>query len=93
MSFTIITLDPTNYFDALVFQENFFNAQLEKKNNGEKTSDTLIFLQHTPVYTLGKSGDINNLKIPIEDQMNIEKQDYQPRIGCGFVSLWRRQPV
>ena len=67
MSFTIITLDPTNYFDALVFQENFFNAQLEKKNNGEKTSDTLIFLQHTPVYTLGKSGDINNLKIPIEE--------------------------
>ena len=67
MSFTIITLDPTNYFDALVFQENFFNAQLEKKNNGEKTSDTLIFLQHTPVYTLGKSGDINNLKIPLEE--------------------------
>ncbi|MDB4083280.1 lipoyl(octanoyl) transferase LipB [Vicingaceae bacterium] len=67
MSFTIITLDPTNYLDALVFQENFFNAQLEKKDNGEKTSDTLIFLQHTPVYTLGKSGDINNLKIPIEE--------------------------
>ena len=67
MSFTIITLEPTNYMDALMFQENFFNAQLERKAKGEKTSNTLILLQHTPVYTLGKSGDISNLKIPIED--------------------------
>ena len=67
MSFTTITLEPTNYMDALMFQENFFNAQLVKKAKGEKTSNTLILLQHTPVYTLGKSGDISNLKIPIED--------------------------
>tara|TARA_B110000046_G_scaffold23553_1_gene22477 strand:+ start:7740 stop:8393 length:654 start_codon:yes stop_codon:yes gene_type:complete len=67
MSFTIITLNLTNYLDALVFQEKNFNDQLEKKNKGKKTSDTLILLQHTPVYTLGKSGDINNLKIPLEE--------------------------
>ena len=67
MSFTLITLDPTNYLDALLFQETFFNAQLEKKDKGENTSNTLILLQHTPVYTLGKSGDINNLKVPIEE--------------------------
>ncbi len=67
MSFTIITLNLTNYLDALMFQEKNFNDQLEKKDKGEKTSDTLILLQHTPVYTLGKSGDINNLKIPLEE--------------------------
>lgn len=67
MSFTLITLDPTNFLDALLFQETFFNAQLEKKDKGENTSNTLILLQHTPVYTLGKSGDINNLKVPIEE--------------------------
>ena len=67
MSFTTITLEPTNYMDALMFQENFFNAQLVKKAKGEKTSNTLILLQHTPVYTLGKSGDISNLKVPIEE--------------------------
>ncbi|MFT6166883.1 MAG: lipoyl(octanoyl) transferase [Vicingaceae bacterium] len=67
MSFTLITLEPTNYLDALLFQETFFNAQLEKKDNEENTSNTLILLQHTPVYTLGKSGDINNLKVPIEE--------------------------
>ena len=67
MSYTIITLEPTNYLDALTFQENFFNAKLEKKANSEETENTLILLQHTPVYTLGKSGDISNLKVPIEE--------------------------
>lgn len=67
MSFTVITLEPTNYLDALIFQENFFHAQLEKKAKGIPTANTLILLQHTPVYTLGKSGDINNLKVPIEE--------------------------
>ncbi len=67
MSYTLITLEPTNYLDALTFQENFFNAQLEKKANSEETENTLILLQHTPVYTLGKSGDISNLKVPIEE--------------------------
>lgn len=67
MSFTTITLEPTNYEDALMFQESFFNGQLERKANGKKTNNTLILLQHTPVYTLGKSGDLSNLKIPIEE--------------------------
>ena len=67
MSYTLITLEPTNYLDTLTFQENFFNAQLEKKANSEETENTLILLQHTPVYTLGKSGDISNLKVPIEE--------------------------
>lgn len=67
MNFTLITLEPTNYLHALMFQENFFNAQLEKRAKGEKTTNTLILLQHTPVYTLGKSGDMSNLKVPIEE--------------------------
>jgi len=67
MSFTTITLNPTNYMDALAFQEIFFDAQLEKKAKGEKTNNTLILLQHTPVYTLGKSGKVENLKVPIEE--------------------------
>lgn len=67
MSFTTIILDCTNYVDALMFQENFFNAQLEKKAKDEKTSNTLILLEHPLVYTLGKSGDESNLKVPIEE--------------------------
>ena len=67
MSFNLITIEPTSYLDGLMFQENFFNAQLEKKAKNQPTSNTLIFLQHNPVYTIGKSGDLSNLKIPIEN--------------------------
>lgn len=57
----------TNYKDALEFQEFVFNAQLEKLEKGEKTANNLILLEHEHVYTLGKSGDIKNLKVPIEE--------------------------
>lgn len=67
MKFDILQLDKTSYQDALMLQENLFNAQLEKLTNNEATTNTLIILQHNPVYTLGKSGNVENLKIPIED--------------------------
>ena len=67
MSFNVVTLEPTNYLDALIFQENFFHAQLERKAKGVATTNTLILLQHLPVYTIGKSGNLDNLKIPIEE--------------------------
>ena len=40
----------------------------------KKTSNYLIFLEHNPVYTLGKSGDINNLLIDysVLNKNNIE---------------------
>ncbi len=66
MSFNLITLGPTDYSTASIFQEVLFNASLEKKAREEKTTNYLILLEHTPVYTLGKSGDLENLKVPIE---------------------------
>jgi len=66
MTFNLITLEETSYLNGLMLQENLFNAQLEKKAKAEPTTNYLILLQHQPVYTLGKSGDIENLKVPIE---------------------------
>ena len=60
-------MDRTDYADALELQESLFQKQLDNKAAEEPTTNTLIFLQHEPVYTLGKSGDINNLKRPIEE--------------------------
>jgi lipoyl(octanoyl) transferase len=60
-------LGVTPYQTALELQELYFHSQLEKLEKGEPTTNTLIFLQHTPVYTLGKSGDIKNLKVPVEN--------------------------
>lgn len=65
--FDYLYLSETPYEVALNVQELFFNAQVEKVSKGKTTRNTLIFLQHTPVYTLGKSGDIKNLKVPIEE--------------------------
>lgn len=67
MNFSLLHLEPTSYLDGLMLQENLFNAQLEKKAKHEQPTNTLIFLEHTPVYTLGKSGDLSNLKKPIEE--------------------------
>jgi lipoyl(octanoyl) transferase len=51
------------------YQETYFQKILDIKINNRRTDqqkDTpnyLIFVEHPHVYTLGKSGDINNLKI------------------------------
>lgn len=51
------------YTEALARQETLFNRILDNKRN--KVTDnlnTLMLVEHNPVYTLGKSGDLNNLK-------------------------------
>ncbi|MEQ8907933.1 MAG: lipoyl(octanoyl) transferase LipB [Vicingaceae bacterium] len=60
-------LDRTDYAAALQLQETLFEAQLEKLKAEKPTTNTLIYLQHDPVYTLGKSGDEANLKVSVEE--------------------------
>lgn len=64
--FNFFQLNQTDYGDALTFQKYLFDEQLDRINKNQKTEDYLIFLQHKPVYTLGKSGDEKNLIVPIE---------------------------
>ena len=57
------------YKEAWLFQEKFFNKILEIKsknrNEGTKiaTENNLIFCEHPHVYTLGNSGNKNNLLV------------------------------
>ena len=57
------------YKKAWEFQEVFFNKTLEikSKNRNEgtnlKTENYLIFCEHPHVYTLGNSGNQNNLLV------------------------------
>tara|TARA_R110000868_G_scaffold111053_6_gene300181 strand:- start:1460 stop:2119 length:660 start_codon:yes stop_codon:yes gene_type:complete len=67
MAFNYLTINQTNYADALLLQEVLFEELLQSKGKEKPLKSTLIFLQHSPVYTLGKSGDIKNLKVPIEE--------------------------
>ena len=58
-----------DYKDSWEYQEMLFKQILEqkvrnrRKNLREKTPNYLLFVEHPHVYTLGKSGDINNLLI------------------------------
>ena len=66
--FKILDLGKMGYGEALEIQEKLFREILESKRNGQKHDlNTLILVEHTPVYTLGKSGDLNNLKRKPED--------------------------
>jgi lipoyl(octanoyl) transferase len=61
-TFKLLDLGRMSYEDALAKQEALFNGILDKKRLGEShTDNTLILVEHNPVYTLGKSGDESNL--------------------------------
>lgn len=58
-----------DYKETWEYQERLFQGILQQKiknrreNLSAKTSNYLLFVEHPHVYTLGKSGDINNLLI------------------------------
>ena len=51
----------TEYNQAWDNQEKLFNETLHRKIQGLQTENHLIFCEHPPVYTLGRSGDENNM--------------------------------
>ncbi len=65
-------LGVVDYAQAFEIQTNFFNEILAIKSSNLKENSTaitpnyLLFLEHPHVYTLGKSGDINNLLLSKE---------------------------
>ena len=69
-----------DYQKAVEYQTTIFNKIIDQKLknrksvNKEITQNHLIFVEHPNVYTLGKSGDINNLLLSKED---LEKKEIQ----------------
>jgi lipoyl(octanoyl) transferase len=49
------------YNEAWTKQESLFNGSIEKKMQGLPTDNYLVFCEHPHVYTLGKSGDEQNM--------------------------------
>lgn len=62
-------LGRVNYKEAWEYQEKLFQqtVDLKVRNRREQlrlsTSNYLLFVEHNPVYTLGKSGDFSNLLV------------------------------
>lgn len=66
--FNVLDLGRMSYAEALEVQEKIFQQILDHKKNGQSHNlNTLILVEHNPVYTLGKSGDLSNLKRSPED--------------------------
>ena len=69
-----------DYQKAVDYQTKIFNKIIDQKLknrksvNKEITQNHLILVEHPNVYTLGKSGDINNLLLSKED---LEKKEIQ----------------
>ncbi len=68
------------------YQEEIFAKTIEvktknrKENTSVETDNTLIFCEHPHVYTLGKSGDENNLLV---------KAEYLKTLGASFYKINR----
>ena len=71
------------------YQENIFNSTIAQKiinrnsepNNQIETSSHLLFVEHPHVYTLGKSGDSNNLLISNQELENKQAAYYKINRG------------
>lgn len=57
----LIDWQTIDYKEAWDRQEELFNAQIERKNRGEQTENNLIYCFHPHVYTIGKSGNEQNM--------------------------------
>ena len=78
-SFEVVDLGRMSYAQALLEQEKLFNGILEKKRQGIVHNDsTLLLVEHNPVYTLGKSGDLKNL---IHDPKDIGAEFFKASRG------------
>lgn len=84
-----IHLGKKNYQEAWDFQEQLFAKVVENKISNRKlptgeqtpTNNYLIFCSHPHVYTLGKSGDLNNLLL--DENGLIEKKATFYKINRG----------
>lgn len=69
-------------------------AGLESPAEGELLSTThhLLFVEHPPVYTLGKSGDVKNILIS-EEEMKLRGIEYYPTNRGGDITFHGPQQI
>lgn len=71
-----VNLGTVEYQKAYEIQLQYFNKNIEAKLNKQPTTNTVLFVEHPHVYTLGKSGNYANLIIP---------QAFLEKINATFV--------
>ncbi len=77
-----IDLGKISYESAYEKQEAYFNKVLQRKNEaGHPAENYVLFCEHPHVYTLGKSGDENNLLVNQLQLRNIEAEFHKTNRG------------
>jgi len=72
----IIDLGQKSYIDSLKIQEEYFNSIIDlkrsnrKKENPIPTDNYLLWVEHPPVFTLGKSGKMEHLLLNQQTLVN-----------------------
>ncbi len=88
----IIELGVKSYNDSLKIQEELFQKTIELKSINRKedtqipTQNYLLWVEHTPVITLGKSGKIKNLLLG-EKQLKEKGIEYYPTNRGGDITF------
>ena len=88
----IIELGVKSYNDSLKIQEELFQKTIELKSVNRKedtqipTQNYLLWVEHTPVITLGKSGKIKNLLLG-EKQLKEKGIEYYPTNRGGDITF------
>ena len=88
----IIELGVKSYNDSLKIQEELFQKTIELKSVNRKedtqipTQNYLLWVEHTPVITLGKSGKIKNLLLG-EKQLKEKGIEYYPTNSGGDITF------
>ena len=59
--FVIQTIRDADYENIWDLQKELFNKGLQAKKEGVPVDNRVLFVEHTPVFTLGKSADENNI--------------------------------
>jgi len=75
-----IDLGTIKYAEAFKYQEELFYEKIKAKNENKINKNHLLFCEHPHVYTLGKSGEENNLLI---------NKDFLSKINAEFVKTNR----
>lgn len=96
-----VDLGLIDYQQAWDYQTDLFNQSLAKKtqnrnlpsNEQVPTANHLLFCEHPHVFTLGKSGDENNLVIKKEDLPSIQASYYHINRGGDITYHGPRQIV
>tara|TARA_B100001059_G_scaffold106707_1_gene106366 strand:+ start:2631 stop:3335 length:705 start_codon:yes stop_codon:yes gene_type:complete len=83
----IIDLGQKSYSESLKIQEGYFNAIIELKRSNRKkvtsipTDNYLLWVEHPPVFTLGKSGKMEHLLLNQQALVNKGIEFYKTNRG------------